>query len=182
MIILILTINSAYIMLIRENMVVSFVGYQLPLSLCFYVVQDTPSQVLIRNTIVPVTVSMKNMIVKCVANHGEYSSMTLVIRKKRVATVFCQIHAPCTLTDTLMNSEGPKEYSRVFSAIFPHFGQFSIILREIFHQKVVGAHLFKQAHLFGKIWYVLVMQENIVASGDQTSKNMTDMLCQCGTI
>ena len=36
-------------------------------------------------------------------------------------TVFRQINAPCVLTDILVNSGGPEEYSRGFSAIFAHF-------------------------------------------------------------
>ena len=71
------------------------------------------------------------------------------------STVFRQINTPCALTDTLMNSGGPGEYSRVFSAIFAHFDQFSPILRGVFHQKVLWVRLFKQACLFGKIWYMV---------------------------
>ena len=36
-------------------------------------------------------------------------------------TVFRQINAPCALTETLVNSRGPGEDSRVFSAIFANF-------------------------------------------------------------
>ena len=45
-------------------------------------------------------------------------------------TIFCQINAHCALTDTLVNSEGQGAYSRLFSAIFAHFDQFSPIFKE----------------------------------------------------
>ena len=37
-----------------------------------------------------------------------------------------------------MNSGGPEEYSRGFSAIFADLDQFLPILKGIFHQKVLG--------------------------------------------
>ena len=68
-----------------------------------------------------------------------------------------RINASCTLTNTLVNLRGSEEHYKciyVFQPILRIFYQLSPILNEIFHQKVLGACLFKQQHLLGTIWYL----------------------------
>ena len=53
----------------------------------------------------------------------------------------------CTLTDTLVNSGGPQQDYRGFSAIFD---QFSPILQAIFHQKVQG-HIYSIRSMYSAL-------------------------------
>ncbi len=63
--------------------------------------------------------------------------------------VYLPYSAPCALTNTLVNSEGPGDF-RGFSA------NFVPILSGIFHYKVLGARLFKQALLAFGLWHYMV--------------------------
>ncbi len=69
-------------------------------------------------------------------------------------TIFHQINTPCTLADTLVSLGGPGENYRGFSAIRVIFDQFLPILRRLFHQKVLGAHLLGQACFMKNMVYV----------------------------
>ena len=77
-------------------------------------------------------------------------------------TAFYQINAFCALTATLVNSEGPEEYYRSFQLFLLNFAQFLPILREIVHQKMPGARLFRQGRLFGEIRYMYYESSDIV--------------------
>ena len=75
-------------------------------------------------------------------------------------TVVCQINAPCVLTDTLVNSGGPEEYSRGFSAIFAHFKPIFAYFEGNISTESAGGALFRQARLFGKIWNIAVVMQH----------------------
>ena len=70
-------------------------------------------------------------------------------------TVFHQINAPCMLMATLANSEGLRPYYRSCSAIFAHFWQVFVYFEGKIPSESAGMRLLKQAHLFGKIHFIL---------------------------
>ena len=57
-----------------------------------------------------------------------------------VFTVRCQINAPCELTNNLVNSEGPEEHYRDFSAVCAHFGLIFTYFEGNIPSESAGAH------------------------------------------